>query len=314
MHTNIDALKILESRLDIAEAGQSSYWQQEGDTYTINAAGALAGAPVLGSLSTKRSIFHVAAHWILQVPFRLMIGSGGRLGRIEHFGRLIAERTGRAFTHDMLRQVLSLTLISKHINLEGRGDCNLVIGDGFGVLTSLFLLAVPERKTIIVNLSKSLLLDLVYIQRAVPDVGIALADNEEDVRQALSDPTIRLIALQADNAACATVAPIGISANVVSMQEMDPDVVSGYFRILRDNPAKETVFYCANKLTKTLPDGTEVRFKNYPWMLEDHIFHNSACPWSQWYYSKTPPFWHYRRGKGRIIWHRLAGLQKKNDQ
>jgi len=310
MHINIDALKTLETRLDSAEAGQSSYWQREGDTYTITADGALVGAPVLGSLSTKRSLFHVAAHWILQIPFRWMIGRGGRLGRIERLGRLIAARTGRAFTHDMLRQVLSLALIRKHVNLEGQGDCNLVIGDGFGVFTSLFLLAMPERKTIIINLTKSLLLDLVYVGRAVSDVGIALADNEEDVRQALSDPAIRLIAIQADNAACATVAPIGISANVVSMQEMDPDVVAGYFRILRDNPSKETVFYCANKLTKTLPDGTEVRFRDYPWMDEDHIFHDSACPWSQWYYSKTPPFWHYRRGKGRIIWHRLARLQK----
>lgn len=225
-------------------------------------------------------------------------------------GRTVARRTNRLFTYDILRQVLSLALIREHLSLDGDGPAAMVIGDGFGVMSSLLALAAPSRKVIAVNLTKSLLLDVINIRRAVPEKTVALVETALDVREALGDPEIRFIAAQADNAAILVHAPIGLAINIVSMQEMDADVIAAYFAILRGNPAAETVFYCANKLVKPLPDGTEARFADYPWHAGDAVWVDAVCPWAQWTYSRQPPFWHYRRGAGRVIWHRLARLAK----
>lgn len=211
----------------------------------------------------------------------------------------------------MIRQVLTLALIRDRVGLAPAGQCNLVIGDGYGVLTSLFLLAAPDRRTILVNLTKPLLLDLAYVRMAAPDAGLALVSTSDEMERALADDGIRLIAVRADDAACIKTAPIGVAANVVSMQEMDPDVISGYFDILRQNQAPTTSFYCCNKRYKRLKDGTEVRFEEYPWRGSDQILLDAVCRWSQWIYSKQPPFWQYRRGASRVIWHRLAKLVRQ---
>jgi hypothetical protein len=130
------------------------------------------------------------------------------------------------------------------------------------------------------------------------------------MRAALADPAVRAVAVRADNVPILARAPIGLAVNIVSMQEMNPETIAAYFAVLRQNPAPETVFYCANKLTKTLPDGTVARFADYPWRADDTIRVDAVCPWAQWTYSRRPPFWHYRWGQGRVIWHRLAGLAK----
>ncbi len=107
---------------------------------------------------------------------------------------------------------------------------------------------------------------------------------------ALANKKLNLILIQADHAKITAQAPIGIAANSVSMQKMNPPIIVEYFKILRTNPAIETVFYCCNKLYKKLSGGTEVRFDVYPWDEKDYSIHNSICPWSQWYYNKCPPF------------------------
>ena len=132
------------------------------------------------------------------------------------------------------------------------------------------------------------------------------------MKEAVSFPEINLIAVQADNASVIAHAPVGVAANVVSMQEMAAPAIAEYFCILRVNNAEETTFYCCNKLYKRFHDGAESRFYEYPWRPSDRILHDSICPWSQWLYSKRPPFWSYRRGKNRIIWHRLALMAKES--
>lgn len=311
MLTGDAALNALESRLGETEKNRSSYWEQEQNTFSVKADGAVEGASVLGMVSTNTSPLHTFVHWALQFPFRRMGGNTKNYRECEVWGRQIANRLGRQFTHDMIRQVLTLSLIRDHVGLENSNNCNLVIGDGYGVLTSLFLLATPHRKTILVNLTKPLLLDAVHIRQSVPGVNIALVSNDTEMTTALSTEDVHLILIQADHAKIAAQASIGIAANVVSMQEMDPPIIAEYFRILRNNPAKETIFYCCNKLYKQLVDATEIKFDDYPWNTKDIVLHDSICPWSQWYYTKFPPFWCYRAGKLRVIWHRLASLNKE---
>ena len=308
--TGRDALEALAAQTDVAEASRSVFWQCELENFSVSANGTVSGRAALGNASAKVSTFNNFAHSFLQWPFRWLALEFPDRAKCERLGRSIAANQNRLFTNDMMRQTSTLALICNYLDLRSRNLCNLVIGDGYGVLATLFAMHAPHRKTIAVNLTKPLLLDLAYFSRAVPEAGMALVADGDEMRAALADDDIRVIGVRADDAPCIAEAPIGVAANVVSMQEMDPPVVADYFHLLRRNKAERTAFYCCNKLYKKLADGTELKFNEYPWRPDDEILHDSICPWSQWYYDKKPPFWHYRNGKDRVIWHRLAFLEK----
>ena len=308
--TGQSALEALISKVEKAEKSRSVYWEAELEDFFVTLDGQVTGSAALGNASDKASMFNKLAHYILRWPlYRLALEFPNRDNFLK-LGNQIAEQQNRLLTFDMVRQAFSLALITKYLDICSPGLCNLVIGDGYGVLTSLFAMHAPQRKTITVNLTKPLLLDLAYFKRAMPEAEIALVADGDDMQAALIDNSIRVIGVRADDASCIAEAPIGGAANVVSMQEMDPPVVADYFRLLRNNKAERTAFYCCNKLSKKLASGTELKFNDYPWWSGDEILHNSICPWSQWYYDKIPPFWHYRRGGERVIWHRLAYLEK----
>ena len=300
----------LAAVVDEAEESRSSFWDYEVGNFKVDVNGEIQGETVLGTVSAKTDIFRTLAHKLLQSPFRWLSGGTPELGFIESHARTIAQRQGRQYTFDMMRQALTVAFARKAIVRDQKGSCNLVIGDGYGVLTALLLLDDPTVPTICVNLTKSLLIDLAQIKKAFPEVEPFLVTNEAEFSEALVQPNTRLIAVRADDAGILKSTPIHAAFNVVSMQEMELDVVASYFDILRENPAAQTVFYCCNKLWKQLPDGTEVKFHDYPWRDSDAIVSEGPCHWSQWIYNARPPFWHYRKGEKRIIWHRLAILDK----
>jgi hypothetical protein len=293
----------------LPEASRSAYWNYEAENFTVAADGRVEGETVLGSISAKKGLLVDVAHWVLQAPFRWFPSGLSDRAAIERHARRVADAQARQYTHDMMRQALSVSF-ARQAAPRGRVDaCNLVIGDGFGVLSSVLLLDDPGVKTICVNLTKSLLIDVTRIARVVPQAAIGLAETPDDVRALLDDASVRVIAVRADDASCLTGQPIGAAFNVVSMQEMPISVIAGYFKLLRSSTADRVVFYCCNKLTKTMPDGEEIRFDAYPWRDNDTIVSEGPCPWSQWIYDKTPPFWHHRSGASRMIWHRLAILE-----
>ena len=305
--TGQNALEFLAARADEAEQGRSVYWQEELGNFLVAADGSVSGRAALGNVAAKVSAFNTLAHAVLQFPFHRLAPYPDRADCLR-LGRLIAKRQNRQFTNDNQRQCFTLALIRKYLDL-GSDDCNLVIGDGYGVMSSLLLLHAPHRRAIVVNLTKPLILDMAYIRQALPGIRFALVSNGEEMCAALADDSIRMIGVRADDFESICEAAIGLAINVVSMQEMEPPVIKNYFNLLRGNKAQQTAFYCCNKLHKKLSDGTKLRFNDYPWRDGDSVLHNTICPWSQWYYDKTPPFWHYRHGDGRVIWHRLALLE-----
>ena len=305
-----DALAALHADAERPEDARSSYWELEIENVQVSAADEVMGKSVLGSVSTKTGPLHGVAHWLLQAPFRHMGRNFRDFAKIQRLGRLIAQRQGRQFTHDMIRQALSFALVRHYGHDMDDGDCALVIGDGYGVLSSLNLLADPHRRVITVNLTKPLLLDLIFAGKAAPDATVALVSGQEDMAEALSRPEVRLIGVQADNAKAIAQAPIGTAFNIHSMQEMDAPVIAGYFDLLRNNRARQTLFYCCNKNVKTLLDGSESRFDAYPWHPEDQVLHDGICPWAQLSYSKKPPFWYRRQGGDLVTRHRLATMHR----
>ena len=89
--------------------------------------------------------------------------------------------------------------------------------------------------------------------------------------------------------------------------EMEPAVTAAYFDVLRRGPAGRTAFYCCNIVEKVWADGTVIRFYEYPWDEDDELLVDGKCPWDQYVYRKTPPFY-YKRKKPTL--HRLAYLKK----
>ena len=306
MLTDQDAMATLAAVANADEKSRSSYWEHEVGNFSVDVDGTINGQTTLGNASRRISPLRNAVHRILQRPLWRFASAFPDLADCERLGWLIANRQNRQFTYDMLRHCFTLALLRNYLNLDSEKECNLVIGDGYGVMATLLLLHTPHRKTIITNLTKPLLLDMAYIRRAVPDVRLALVSGRDEMAAALADNEVRLIAVRADDVDCIRQATIGLAVNVVSMQEMDAPVINNYFHILRNNKAPETAFYCCNKLYKT------TNFEDYPWHNSDRVLHDSPCGWSQWSYGPRPPFWIRRQSGKKLIWHRLAILQKES--
>ena len=306
-----DAVRYLVQMSNEVENGRSIHWQEEFELFEVDERGLAEGANVLGNLSSKTSPFHRFAHWVLQAPFRRMGSIYPTFKEDQKLGELIAQRQdGRQFTLDILAQVLPLSLIRSLVSLSDKSEFNLVTGDGYGMMTALLLLVPSARRTIVINLTKSLILDLVYARKAAPDVAIALVQNETEMTAAIADESINLIAIQADNADLARAARIGLAVNIASMQEMLPPIIANYYDILRSNQSACTTFYCCNRNFKRLSDGTELKFDEYPWKDGDEFLVDEPCSWRNLSYNKKPPFWRRRLGE-RLSWHRLAKLEKK---
>ncbi len=293
---NKDVLAELKAVSDDSEVSRSSYWEEGVGIFKVNDDGTTSGSPRLGSASRKMGPLHTFVHAVLGWPICRMGRHFRHIRQSIELGKFVARRQGRQYTQDIIRQSLSLGLIREYISLDSGEECNLVIGDGYGILASLFLLTAPHRTTIVCNLNKALHLDVINILKSLPEVGVALVRTDQEMEEAVQDNDIKLIAVQADFASIIKMAPIGLAANIHSMNEMTMPVIENYFRILRNNQSTRTAFYCCNKVYKYWADGTEIKFDEYPWYDVDEILHDSIAPWSQWLIDKSPPFWRYRGG------------------
>ena len=302
----VDALSFLESVSGEPERSRSSYWNYEIETFKVSADGTLQGLTVLGIANSKTDPLRRFMHWVLQAPYRRMGAAFPHFKEAERLGRLIASRQGRLYTGDMQRQALTLALLQANQAVPSAGRFAAVIGDGFGVMSSLLLLSVPGIKVVLVNLTKSLLLDLVQISRTVPDAGVALARDETELGGALSDPNVRLVAVRADDCGLLAKVPMELAINIHSLQEMDAPIIAEYFRLLRASPAARTLFYCCNRIEKKLNDGSITRFNDFPWSAQDECLVDEVCPWDEFVYHSRPPFWRSAPGTR----HRLAVLEK----
>ena len=190
-----------------------------------------------------------------------------------------------------------------------------VIGDGYASMAALLLAYRAAGRVILVNLTKTLLVDLWYLRLWMGSEAfesqVNLVTDIAGVHRSLASATApgpgqRVVAIQAVHHALMRKYPVDIAVNIASMQEMDPPVIAAYFDDLRAIAARRTLFfYCCNREEKALPDGTVTRFAEYPWKEGDRHIVDGPCPWHQFYYALMPPF--YRPYDGPIR-HRLVEL------
>jgi hypothetical protein len=252
---------------------------------------------------TPRKFLRAPFHSIFQHRYIAMGKKFPLFSQFLRHGREIVDSWHGQFDLGMIRQIHTLAMVDS-MKLLNNEKFFLVIGDGFGALTSLLLTSVPNSRVILVNLSKTLIADVTYISRALPNTRIALATEPDHVQRISKDDSVRVMVIKADDCELISHASIGTAFNIASMQEMNKPIIEKYFSLMR-NTKQQITFYCCNRLEKKLPDGATIRFMDYPWHDSDHIHCDELCPWHQTYYNFRPPFYHSYDGQ---IWHRLITM------
>jgi len=315
IYRGLDSIDYLAACADKLETAASSHWRTFHADFHFDGLN-FEGLKGFGGNNKPYKGFRNLVHSLLQKHFRRMGHRFPDFARIEDIAKTITEQQERAYDLDVIRQALTLACLQKTIstNRSSSIDMACVIGDGFATMATLMLVAGFAKRIVLVNLTKTLLVDLWYLRLYFGekqfDASARLLTELEDVDaltgEGFSEPNsgCQVLAIQAENHELLKHFPIDIAINIVSMQEMDPPVIGGYFNDLRSVAKKRKLFfYCCNREEKVLPDGTVTRFIDYPWQPNDEILLDELCPWHQRYYSTRPPF--YRNYDGPIR-HRLV--------
>lgn len=311
MLSGLAAIDYLASQsVDGANSVTSSHWKKYHSKFEFTGNG-FKGLQGFGGYGRPSTLLSFAEN-ILQIPYKKM---GSNISSLERLAKEITKKQGRRYDLDVLRQALTISFLDEVApNLLSKKAVGCVIGDGFASMTALLLASKSATSIVVINLSKTLLVDLWYLKlwmgEKVFDVSVDFARNKDEFLAAFDKPVedsgVKVIAIEAMNHDLLRYAPIDFVINIASMQEMNPSVIVEYFEDLRKVAEnREVIFYCANRKEKKLPDGTVTKFSEYPWKQSDKVIAEGLCPWHQDYYSFIPPF--YREYDGPIL-HKLVKL------
>lgn len=318
MYSGNKAIDYLASEIQKDDVGESSHWKMYHSDFKYTGVG-FEGIQGFGGNAKSYKGLTKILHTKLQGRFRKMGKDYKNFDVIDNLASDITEKQGRAYDLDVLRQSLTLAFLTDKLseinNSPNTTAC--LIGDGFASMTSLILASGFTNTVILVNLTKTLLVDLHYLKLWMGDSGfessVDLVTDLKSITAALSkkssksDDKFTVIAIQAENHELLRHCPIDIAINIASMQEMNPSTIAEYFEDFRMiATVRELYFYCCNREEKMLPDGTITRFSEYPWNKNDIIINDELCPWHQQYYVSKPPFYHKYDGPIR---QRLAVLK-----
>ena len=201
------------------------------------------------------------------------------------------------FHFDHAKHILSFDLIDSYDLFHNGFVC--IIGDGHGFFGTLIKKMLPETNIIFINLGRNLLIDAICFSRIFPGVEPLYLQKQEDLEFIDSSS---VVFLEAEHCEFMKKLPVGLFINIASMQEMDMFMVKKYFEYMRTS-TEEPYFYCCNREEKNLPDGSVIRFDDFPWGGD--VLVDGRCPWYQLYPTRRPPFW--RPFEGALM-HRLIKL------
>lgn len=296
------AIDYLAAEASKDDPGASSHWQKYHSEFKFTGQ-KFSGLQGFGGHAKQAAGLRLWFLQLLQRRFRRFGGAYAKFNELEELAHELTSRQGRAYDLDVLRQVLTISFL--HASVPGKLTENAtccVIGDGFASMSTLLLASKSAGRVVLVNLTKTLLVDLWYLKLwmgaedfetsvdlVVDETGLARALEKQQSR---ADGMVQIIAVQALDHQLLQNCPIDVVVNIASMQEMDPPVVKAYFNDMRAIALKrELLFYCCNRKEKKLPDGVVTRFADYPWGGDDQILVDGLCPWHQYYYSSWPPFY-----------------------
>jgi len=193
----------------------------------------------------------------------------------------IVKKMGLHFSLDAFRQVCTLSFLVNHLGSKNYPSRILVIGDGHGILSALLHAQYPKSQIFLIDLGAVLLFQSHYLNMAFPYASQLLVEEKMDSIEGATfifcpAGHIDMLHNQFD-----------LAINVASMQEMTQTVIEGYFQFLRKSKTK--LFYCCNRLEKSLVGGNIIRFMDYPWGLTDNHIVDELTPWHQWFFAPGAP-------------------------
>jgi hypothetical protein len=284
------------------DPASSSHWQKYHSEFSFNGR-EFSGVQGFGGMAKRPTGLRLWIHRLLLQRFRHFADAYPQFDAIDTLADELTSRQDRNYDLDVLRQLLTLSfLISRLPNKLNLHTTCCVIGDGFASMSSLLLASKSAGRIVLVNLTKTLLVDLWYLKLYLGpkkfENCVDLVVDQAGLAKALEKPLIRpdgskqVIAVQASDHQLLQKCPIDVVINIASMQEMDPPIVKAYFDDMRAVAVnRDLIFFCCNRQAKQLPDGTVSRFEDYPWHQDDQVLVDGPCPWHQFYYSIRPPFY-----------------------
>ena len=207
---------------------------------------------------------------------------------------------GRVISYNCVKQALCLNAVEKY-GLDFNGKRVAIIGDGNGYLGMLLKTLYPNVKIIQINLAKVLMFDLIFTSQLSNIDKVSVVLNSEDYQQ-----TADFNFIPAEEISAIHLSDVDFFFNIASMQEMDIRVINSYFELIRSQNLKKNYFYCCNRVSKKLPDGTVVSFDDYPWLETDKVVFDEVCDWYSEFPISRPPFVKKFDGKFK---HRLIEIQ-----
>jgi putative sugar O-methyltransferase len=316
MFSGTAAIDYLANEVVKDEPSASSHWKLYHSEFKFDGH-EFSGLQGFGGNAKRPSGLRSWIYRFLQQRFRHLATGYSQFDAIDALADELTSRQDRDYDLDVLRQVLTLSFLHSHSPRKFNLNTTCcVLGDGFASMSSLLLASKLAGRIVLVNLNKTLLVDLWYLKLWMGserfESCVDLVVDEAGLSQALEKPIVRsdgsyqVIAVQASCHQLLQQCPIDVFVNIASMQEMDPPVVKAYFDDMRAVAVnRDLLFYCCNRQEKQMPDGTVSRFADYPWRPDDQVLVDGPCPWHQFYYSIRPPF--YRPYDGPHM-HRLVTL------
>jgi hypothetical protein len=317
MYQGQNAIDYLISQVNIEDPAASSHWQKYHSNFEVNN-GVIKGIEGFGS--NERSYKGIVKLAHLAFQFRYRIWALKSMKRFLIFFKLdlknnnILKKQNKGYSLDCLRQTLSLSFLYEKVpSIFKNKSSILVIGDGFASMTNLLWSTNYSNNIILINLTKTLLVDLLHIKKNLSsndfDNNVFLiSENEKlkDIENLISNRKI-IILIEAKNHFFLDYLSFNLVINIASMQEMNNEVIKEYFDHIQKK--EDVYFYCCNRKQKFLPDGTVTKINEYPWKSNDRIIVDELCPWHQEYYTFSKPF--YRKYDGPHI-HQLRIMNQTN--
>jgi hypothetical protein len=269
-----DIVQKLERNISKTNLNKSSYWKKYLENRDYKNIYEMMNFGGYEDIKFFRSKLHFLLSFILHGP-RIFFSK-------TYFKyKKIYKKAKRQIINDTLRHVHAIELIKRYI--APKTIC--VIGDGKANFVVGALLTFSKAKIISVNLSDTLINDLLILNKMniLKENEIHLVENPEEILER-NDKRLFLVPSNLKNFLYNK--KIELFVNIASFQEMNFNEIENYMNIIKENKA---MFYCCNREFKQLPDGEKIYFDRYPWGDGNKIFEED-CSWHKYYYQFRFPF------------------------
>ena len=172
----------------------SSHWQKYHSDFKFTGHG-FEGLQGFGGNGKQLTDLRFWLSRFLQRRFRHFGDAHAKFDTIDALAGGVTSALGRAYDLDVLRQVLTISFLHSRApdKFNENATC-CVIGDGFASMSTLLLASKSAGRVVLVNLTKTLLVDLWYLKLWMGsekfETSVDLVVDEAGLARALAPPPI----------------------------------------------------------------------------------------------------------------------------